>query len=65
MAEGAFAGNMQMTIYASKESSGLEISQISQIPSEAEILFNVGQEMQIISAELIDGVCMLKLSWNR
>lgn len=59
IAEGTFAGNMQMTIKAPKGSQGLDISSISQYASEAEVLFQAGQIMEIQSAEIMNGVLHL------
>ena len=59
IAEGTFVGNMQMTIKASKGSQGLDISSISQYASEAEVLFQAGQIMEIQSAEIMNGVLHL------
>ncbi len=55
IAEG-FSGNMKMTIEASKGAQALDISSISQYTTEAEVLFNAGQEMLITSAEVSDGI---------
>lgn len=55
VAEG-FSGNMQMTIEASKGAQALDISSISQYTTEAEVLFNTGQEMLITSAEVKNGI---------
>ena len=55
IAEG-FSGNMKITIEASKGAQALDISTVSQYTTEAEVLFNAGQEMLIISAEVSDGI---------
>ena len=47
-----FAGNMRMTIEASKGAQALDISSISQYTKEAEVLLGTGQEMLITSAEV-------------
>lgn len=47
---------MQMTIEAAKGVQALNISSISQYATEEEVLFNVGQEMLIISAEVKNGI---------
>ena len=52
----SFSGNMKMTIEASKGAQALDISSISQYTTEAEVLFNAGQEMLITSAEVSDGI---------
>ena len=46
----------QMKIEASKGAQALDISPISQYTTEAEILFDAGQEMLIASAEVKDGI---------
>lgn len=51
-----FTGNMFMTIEASKGAKALDISSISQYTTEAEVLFNAGQEMLITSAEIKNGI---------
>ena len=51
-----FSGNMFMTIEASKGAKALDISSISQYTTEAEVLFNAGQEMLITSAEIRNGI---------
>ena len=51
-----FSVNMQMTIEALKGAQALDISSISQYTTEAEVLFNAGQEMLITSAELKNGI---------
>ena len=56
VAKGMFSGNMHMTIEAPKGSKGLDISSISEYSDEAEILFQVGQEMVITDARVQDGV---------
>jgi hypothetical protein len=50
VASGTFSGNMQITIEVSSGAHALDISSISQYSNEAEILFNAGQKMTIISA---------------
>lgn len=45
-----------MTIEASKGAQALDISSISQFSTEAEVLFNAGQEMMITSAEVENGI---------
>lgn len=55
VAEG-FSGNMQMTIEAAEGAQALNISSISQYVTEEEVLFNAGQEMLIISAEVKNGI---------
>jgi len=56
VASGTFFGNLQITIEASSGVHALDISSISQYTNEAEILFNAGQKMTIISAESNNGV---------
>ena len=53
---GDFSGNMQITIEAAKGAQALDISSISQYNMEAEVLFNVNQEMLITSVEVENGV---------
>ena len=52
----SFLGDMQITIEASKGAHALDISSISQYSTEAEVLFNAGQEMLITSAEVKNGI---------
>ncbi len=52
----SFLGNMEITIKAAKGAKALNISSISQLPHESEILFNVGQEMLITFAEEKKGI---------
>lgn len=47
---------MQVTIETSKGAQALDISSISQYTTEAEVLFNMGQEMLITSAEVKNGI---------
>jgi hypothetical protein len=56
VAGGTFSGNLQITIEASSGTHELDISSISRYSNEAEILFNVGQKMRIISAESKNGI---------
>ncbi len=51
-----FTTNMHMTIEASKGVQALDISSISLLPEEAEVLFNAGQEMIIKSATVKDEI---------
>ena len=52
----SFLGNMEITIKAAKGAKALNISSISQLPHESEILFNVGQKMLITFAEEKKGI---------
>lgn len=56
VASGTFSGNMQITIEAPSGVHALDISSISQYSNEAEILFDAGQEMKILTAESKNGV---------
>ena len=56
VASKTFNGNMQITIEASKGAHAMDISSISQYKSEAEILFDAGQELLITSAKYKDGI---------
>jgi hypothetical protein len=61
VATGTFSGNMQIEIEASQGAHGLDVSSISQYGSdEAEVLFNVGQEMLITDAENRGGILYIK-----
>lgn len=51
VASGTFSGTLHLEIHAPKGSSALDIASLSQFNEEQEILFNVGQKFEIISAE--------------
>lgn len=55
VASGTFSGNLQIKIEAFSGAHALDISAISQYSNEAEVLFNAGQKMTIISAESKNG----------
>ena len=59
VANKTFSGSLQMKIYVSSGAHALDISSISQYSREAEILFNAGQKMTIISAESKDDILYL------
>ena len=46
-----FTGNMKMTIHAPQGSQAINISSLSELPHEAEYLFNAGTQMLITSAQ--------------
>lgn len=52
----AWTKDLNITIHAPAGSPGLDITSISRHTSEAEILFNSGRQLQIISAEKIKGI---------
>lgn len=54
-----FAKNMIVTVNAPAGSQGLNISSISQYPHEAEYLFNIGQQLVIQDAKMVDGILHL------
>lgn len=54
-----FTKNMRVTINAPAGSHGLNISPISKYPWEAEYLFDIGQELLITDAKMIDGILHL------
>lgn len=57
-----FTANMHMTIEASKGVQALDISSISLLPEEAEVLFNAGQEMIIKSATVKDEILYITVT---
>ena len=54
-----FMRNMHVTINAPAGSHGLNIAPISQLPWEAEYLFDVGQKLMITDAKMVDGILHL------
>ena len=58
----SFSKTMLMTIEAPKGAQALDISSISQFTTEAEVLFNTGQEMMITSAEVKNGILYITVT---
>lgn len=54
-----FMKNMHVTINAPAGSHGLNIAPISKLPWEAEYLFDIGQQLLITDAKMVDGILHL------
>ena len=62
VAQGSFAGNVQMKIEAPRGSKALDIASVSHYGGESEILFNLGQKMQITAARKEAGILYITVA---